>query len=525
MNTRRSEAGNLSMIDPFLMHQESDSTAKNYTSCTPSRKASNQASEQVNHGKAYRRSGNLAKARRCFESAIRAAPNQALAWFNLAEIDIAEGHLERAIERYRTTIRIDPHMLAAHNNLGNALKRAKRYDEAIAAYQNALTLNPNLAQGYYNLGNTYRLIEDHLCAIAQFAKALKLDPTYSEAWNNLALTCQSMGDWDRALCYFNRALDINTEFASARWNRSVVHFLKNDWLNGWQDFEARFTIPQWSTIYPHRIDGLRWNGDPIPEGTVLVHDEQGLGDTLQFMRLLPWVKSRCGRLVFETRPEIIHLLETHAHLGIDEMLARSPSRPPAVPYDRHISLISIPGLFGLTPDHKPPWKPYIHSTREKIIHWRTRLPAGKLRVGLVWAGRPEHTNDENRSCGLKNLSPLFMFRDIQFVGLQKGDAASQIDAFHEANFCNLGPELETFGDTAAVLAQLDLLISVDTSVAHLAGAMGMPVWMLIPHIPDWRWGLTGKHTFWYPTMTLYRQPRARDWASVVSEILQALHSL
>ena len=513
------------MIDPLQIHQEGNPTAGDYGSCIPSRIVSDQALEQVNRGKAYRRSGNMAKARRCFESAIMMNPNQALAWFNLAETDAAEGHLERAIERYRTTIRFDPHMLAAYNNLGNALKHAKKYNEAIAAYKNVLMLNPNLAQGYYNLGNTYRLLEEHLYAIAQFAEALKLDPTYAEAWNNLALTCQSMGDWDRALSYFNRALDINTEFASARWNRSVVRFLKDDWLNGWQDFEARFTIPQWSTIYPHRIDGLRWNGDPIPEGTLLVHDEQGLGDTLQFMRLLPWVKSRCRRLVFETRPEIISLLDNHAHLGIDEMLARSVNKPTTVPFDRYIPLMSLPGLFALTPDHKPPWKPYIHSTRENIIQWRMRLPAGKLRVGLVWAGRPEHTNDENRSCGLKNLSPLFLFKDIQFVGLQKGDAAGQIDAFHQANLCNLGPDLETFADTAAVLAQLDLLISVDTSVAHIAGAMGVPVWMLLPHIPDWRWGLTGKHTFWYPTMTLYRQPRAKDWGSVASEIIRALHSL
>ena len=476
-----------------------------------------------NLGKAYLAKGEFEKARSCFEQAARLSPDLAEAWFNLAELDSRKAKTTAAIEKYQKAIALDPGMLPAHNNMGNMLKNSKRYTEAITAFEQVLALDPKLAEGHYNLGSVYRLMERHDAAILHFSKAIQLRPDYAEAWNNLALTCKNIGDFDRAGKYFNRALQIEPKLAVARWNRALLNLLKGNWQSGWQDFEHRFNLSHWRTIYPHRIHGRRWDGRTIPNQTLFVHDEQGLGDTFQFVRYLPWAKSMCGRLVFETRPEIIPLLENT--LGIDQIVERTSNGPSKVSFDHYIPLMSIPWLMKLKPQQMGEWAPYIRASENKTARWKSLLPPGPLKIGLVWAGRPEHGNDAIRSCGFEALSPLLKHKAVQFIALQKGAAERQLDAYPYPNITRLGTRLEDFSDTAAVLAQLDLLITVDTSVAHLAGAMGKPAWIMIPYIPDWRWGIEGKHTRWYPTITLFRQPRPKDWASVTASMEQELRHL
>jgi hypothetical protein len=316
-------------------------------------------------------------------------------------------------------------------------------------------------------------------------------------------------------------LAIDPELAVARWNRSFVLFLQGDWLSGWKDFEWRFKIPKWRTLYPHRIPGKKWDGRPVPDQVLIVHDEQGLGDTLQFVRYLPLARQCCGRLILETRPELIPLLNGMA--GVDQFLARSSDGPPAVPFDRYIPLMSLPGLFETSPDTVPFTSPYIKAPEEKIEYWSNHLPNDRFKIGLVWAGRPEHANDANRSCCLEQLSILFDLSRFHFVSLQKGPAAKQI-AFYQNrnNFSHIGEQLNDFADTAGVIMNLDLMITVDTSVAHLAGAMGKPVWLMLPVIPDWRWGMRGSTTPWYPTMTLFRQIHPKNWSAVIEHIRSGL---
>ena len=476
-----------------------------------------------NIGKAHQLNGNDEQALSHFKKAAQLSPDLAEAWFNLAEMDMQTNQLASAVENYQKAIAINPGMSAAYNNMGNALRDLDRYPEAIAAFKKVLDLDPDLPQGHYNLGGVYRLIEDFPSAVKHLSKAIQLSPGYADAWNNLGLTCKNMGDFDRALLYFNRALKLAPELAIARWNRSFVHFLKNNWQEGWEDFEVRFDLPQRRSIYPHRIEGERWDGNPIPHQTLLVHDEQGLGDSFQFIRWIPWAKARCGRLVFETRPEIIPLIENS--LGIDEIVERSSQKAPDVPFDHYIPLMSIPRLINLYPERLTDWAPYIKAPETKIAQWRSRLPDGRLKVGVVWAGRPEHGNDANRSCRIDAFIQLFQNQSIQFIGLQKGAAEHQLDDLPFSNATNLGSQLNSFSDTAAILTQLDLVITVDTSVAHLAGAMGRPVWVLIPRIPDWRWGTHGSHTPWYPTMKLFRQSRPKEWETVIERISRELDHL
>ncbi len=475
-----------------------------------------------NIGKAHHLKGDDKQALTYFKKAAQLSPDLAEVWFNFAEMDTQTNQLASAVENYQKAIAIDPDMSAAYNNMGNALRDLERYPEAIAAFTKVLDLDPDLPHGHYNLGGVYRLIEDFPSAVQHLSKAIQLSPGYADAWNNLALTCKNMGDFDRARLYFNRALKIAPGLAIARWNRSFIHFLKSNWQEGWEDFEVRFDLPQHRSIYPHRIEGERWDGNPIPQQTLLVHDEQGLGDTFQFIRWLPWAKARCGRLVFETRSEIIPLIENS--FGIDEIVERSPEKAPDVPFDHYIPLMSIPRLINLYPGMTD-WAPYIQAPEAKIAKWRSHLPDGSLKVGIVWAGRPEHGNDANRSCGIDTFTQLFQNQSIQFIGLQKGPAEHQLDDLPFSNATNLGSQLDSFSDTAAILTQLDLLITVDTSVAHLAGAMGCPVWVLIPHIPDWRWGTHGSRTPWYPTMKLFRQPRPKDWETVIKSISKELDHL
>lgn len=471
---------------------------------------------QNNLGKAFLLKNDLKRALECFQKALQETPEQAEIWFNLAELYTKTDQCELAISHYRKAIQRDPAMIAAYNNMGNVLRESQRYDEAIAAFQNVLALAPELAQGHYNLGGVYRLVEDYERAVEHLSKAIQLKPDYADAWNNLALTCKNMGDLDRAMTYFNRALQIDPELAVARWNRSFVNFLTGNWLEGWHDFEARFDVPHWRTIYPHRIDGALWDGGPIPGKTLFVHDEQGLGDTIQFARLLPWARQRCEQLILETREELIPLLEDNP--AIDRIIIRSKTHPPTTHFDCYIPLMSIARLACMTPQKTAGSLPYITAEKAKSDCWQRRLETPNPRVGLVWAGRPQHGNDTNRSCNLAQFAPLFRHADIHFVGLQKGLAAAQVVSGQWSNFDNIGPHLDNFGDTAAVLSQLDLLISVDTAVAHLAGAMGRPVWVLLPFIPDWRWGMRGQTTSWYPTMQLFRQHRPKDWASVIERI-------
>jgi hypothetical protein len=233
------------------------------------------------------------------------------------------------------------------------------------------------------------------------------------------------------------------------------------------------------------------------------------------------VKVRCKEVILETRKELIPLLRGCA--GVDRLIVRSTDGRPAAAYDHYVPLMSLPALFNLMPSILPGRAPYIVAAPEKIDRWRNGLISSKLKIGLVWSGRPQHTNDRNRSCALMELLPLLRMKGANFFGLQKGAGAEQIQSLPDGiSFTPLGEELNDFSDTAAVIANLDLVISVDTAVAHLAGAMAKPVWVMIPFIPDWRWGMQRHDTDWYPTMRLFRQPRFKDWSSVVKRLCAEL---
>jgi hypothetical protein len=336
---------------------------------------------------------------------------------------------------------------------------------------------------------------------------------------NLGNSLRFQGRLDEAVACFDRVLAIRPDDAQARWNRALVLLARGEWLRGWDDFEFRSTPNQ----HGHRHGELPpWDGRPLDSGSVLLRTEQGLGDTLQFVRYAPLVQRLVGRVVLECQRPLVPLLGMVA--GIDAIVARGDAVPQC---DREISLMSLPRIFGTTPDTVPSDVPYLAARADLIEVWRPWVgKAPGVRVGIAWAGNPSYPEDRDRSPGLAAFTPLADLVGASFVALQKeaGDPAwsphSPLSLWRPP-----GPIDETTGafmDTAAIVSQLDLVITSDTAVAHLAGALGVETWVVLPDVADWRWLLDRDDSPWYPRMRLFRQERSRDWYGVFTRVRVAL---
>ncbi len=476
-----------------------------------------------NLGKIYHLTGAPQKAETCFQKAIRLRPDFAEPYFNLAEVFAGRKDNQMAIPYYRKALQLKPDMSEAYNNLGNVLKNQGDFDGAIENYRHIIRLNPELAEGHYNLGSTYRLAQNTESAIRHLKAALQLKPDYAEAFNNLGLAYKNQGDLERAIINFTQAVKFSPRLAEAYWNRSFCHLLAGNFAEGWQDFEWRFALSARKTIYPHRLKKARWNGSSALNKRIFVHDEQGLGDTIQFIRYLPMVKSLCGSVTLETRAALMPLFDGFP--GIEALVARSTDAPVMADCDCYVPLLSLPHMFNTIADTIPAQIPYLYANSTKADDWHQRLGGHDFKIGLVWAGRPQHANDRNRSIALKQLAPLGQIPGVRLIGLQKGEASIQVkDLPGGMQVSNYGEEFKDFADTAALIENLDLVISVDTAVAHLAGAMGKPVWVLLPFIPDWRWMIGREDSPWYPTMRLFRQQHPGDWNPVIECLVKALEN-
>jgi tetratricopeptide (TPR) repeat protein len=477
-----------------------------------------------NKGNVHKNKGELKAALTCFQRAIELKNDFAEPYFNAADVLSTVGKMEAAIDNYRQALRYRPDMIEAYNNLANALKIQGDIDAAIENYRQVIRLKPDLAEGHYNLGSTLRLREAFDEATFHLQQALQLKTDYAEAYNNLALTYKEQGDLDQAIEHFSRALQINPQLAEAHWNRSFTYLLNANFKDGWCDYEWRFQQARWKTLYPYRHKTPIWDGKACPGKTIFIHDEQGLGDTLQFVRYIPLVKSRCREVIFETRQSLIPLLRGFP--GIDRFVVRSDKPPAGENWDFHSPLLSLPRIFGTDLQTIPADVPYLKGENSKVAYWKSRIATEGIKVGIVWAGRPMHTNDRNRSCRLTQFYPLGKMPGIRLIGLQKGGAADQAQQMPVGiSLTNYGREFGDFSDTAGLIENLDLVISVDTAVAHLAGAMGKPVWVLLPFVPDWRWMMDRSDSPWYPTMRLYRQKTRGDWRPVFQQIEKDLRRL
>ncbi|HEX6508018.1 MAG TPA: tetratricopeptide repeat protein, partial [Chloroflexota bacterium] len=447
-------------------------------------------------------------------------PDYAEAHNNLGMVLRKLQRLDEAVASVRRAIEVKPDFAEAYSNLGVTLGDQGKHDEAVATLQQAIALKPDYAEGYSNLAVSLRNQDRFEEAIAALRRSLELKPDYAEAHANLAVMYGDLGDHEKAFAGFERAVSLTPDYADAHFALSMIRLVQGDLANGFEEYEWRWRTSQ---MAKSKLDVPQpeWAGDALEGRTIFLYAEQGLGDTLQFARYAPLVAERGGRVILECQSEIAPLLRSLA--GVEQVVVRGEQRPP---FDVHAPLLSLPYLLGTELETVPAETPYLHADPARVAAWGEYLDAeakAGLRVGLVWAGNPDHKADRRRSMSLEALAPLAEVPGVHFFALQKGPAAIQADAPPAGlELTNLGPLLGDFADTAAVIENLDLVITVDTSVAHLAGALGRPFWVALAVAPDWRWLLAREESPWYPTARLFRQERFDDWAPVMERVASSL---
>jgi Tfp pilus assembly protein PilF len=426
-------------------------------------------------------SGRQAEALRVLDRALMAQPRSAKALNNRGVVLHALGRSAEALQSHDAALAQQPAYVDAVLNRGVALKALGRLDEAIAAYEQALELDPRMADG----------------------------------WNNLGVILQDLRRFDAALEAYARAITLAPEYADAHWNEARCRLLLGDYALGWDEYEWRWRRASFAR--QHRdFTQQRWHGEDLAGRTILLHAEQGLGDSLQCLRYLPLIAARGGRVLLEVQAPLVSLLKDFH--GVEAVFARGAALPA---FDLHCPLLSLPHVFATRLDTIPPnVRPSAPDT-QRVVAWAARLGPrrGALRVGLVWSGNPAQQDNHLRSLPLRDLLRLAA-PEIECISLQKELRSDEERALvADGTIRHFGEALADFADTAALMSQVDLVISVCTSVAHLAGVMERPVWVLLQHAHDWRWLLEREDSPWYPTARLFRQERQGDWAGLIEEQL------
>ena len=472
-----------------------------------------------NLGAVYLALAKPRKAVRCFYQALEIDPKSADAHYNLANALAEQGRPDEAIARYERALEIDPDSADGHNNLGSVLQKQGRLDEATACYDRALEIDPDCAEAHKNLGVVLaaqgRLEE----AIACTRRSLEIDPNSAQTHFNLGTALKNQGKMEDAIGCYRRALEIDPDYAEAHSNYGVTLLASGRFREGWAEYDWR-----WKSGGSRRREFSQppWDGSPLDGKTILLHAEQGLGDTIQFIRYARLVADRGGRIAVECQPQLTRLLGTMPEL--DHVLAKGDALPA---FDVHAPLLSLPMIFDTTPETIPGDVGYIRADGRLVEAWKDRLSgfAGR-KVGLCWQGNPEFPGDRWRSIPLKYFAVLLDDPSSTFINLHKGAGEGQIaECGLTDRIVNYGAEVTSLVDTAAIMENLDLVITSDTSVAHLAGAMGRPVWTLLQFAPNWRWVGEREDTPWYPTMRLFRQKFRGDWQGVFTDVGRALAGL
>ena len=450
-----------------------------------------------------------------YDRALAVRPDHAEALSNRGDALRGLGRLEDALASYDRALAMRPDYAEVLSNRGNVLKALRRFDDALASYDTALRLSPDNPATLSNRAVTLQALDRLDEALASCDRALALNASSIEALNNRASVLQEQRCFDEALATYDRAIAIAPDYAEAQANRAFLLLLTGDFAKGWPAYEWRRKLPSW---VERGFTQPEWSGEDIAGKRLLLHAEQGFGDTIQFARYAGLAAMRGADVVLEVQPSLAPLLG--GLFGV-EVVAAGRDRLP--PFDLHCPLLSLPHVFATTTATIPGGVPYIVAPADRIAAWASRLPTDGLRVGLAWSGHPDNARDHERSIPFARLAPLIDIPGTRFVSLQKDVRAADSDDFQRSrNLIDLLGELRDFADTAAIIAQLDLVITVDTAVAHLAGAMGKPVWVLLPRVPDFRWLLDRTTSPWYPSARLFRKGQLDTWDAVIAGVAREL---
>ena len=498
--------------------------------------------------------GRLAESAEQLAEAAWLRPGSAMTHSMLAAVRFGQRQFEEAAHCFQRVLQLEGGSPDVHNNLGVVYSSLRRWEEAADCFQRAIDLSPGHAEAHRNLGSVLRETGKVEQAVSALREALRLNPNYAEAWASLALALVEAGDPEtalecsqrasalnprlvaahnhqgvalfemgrrqEALASYDRALALEPNQADAHKNRALLWLLEGKLSEGWTEYEWRWKCAE---SPPPSFAQPPWDGSPLEGRTILLYAEQGLGDTLQFVRYAQLVCERGGRVILSCQRALVPLLERCRH--IERLVAQGDPLPP---FDVHAPLVSLPRIFGTTLDNVPATAPYLDADPRLVERWREEVRAlAGFKIGIAWQGSRNYRRDRARSVPLAAFVALAAVPGVRLISLQKGDGSEQLgDVAGRCAVLDLASRLDessgAFMDTAAVMKNLDLVITSDTSIPHLAGALGVPVWVALPHICDWRWLLDRDDSPWYPTMRLFRQAVRGDWQEVFERIAAAL---
>jgi len=469
-----------------------------------------------NRGNALRALRRLDEALASYERAISLQPDFVEAHSNRAIVLAELKRYDEALAAFERQLTLRPNDAEGYNNRGVILYELKRYAEALANYDRALSLAPNYADALYNRGNSLHELKRYTEAMACYDRLLPMRPDDSDMYNNRGKILKELARYDEALEASARAVALKPDSVVAHCNHASLRLVTGDFERGWVEYEWRWMKADMAPHKRHYPQPLWLGREDITGRTILLHAEQGLGDTIQFCRYAPLVAARGAQVLLEVDPPLVGLMAGLA--GPSQVVAKGNVLPD---FDFHCPLISLPLAMGTRLETIPSRVPYLSASADLSAQWNIRLGSKRPRVGLAWAGNPKHEHDRERSIGLSALLPL-LDADAVFVSLHKDIRPEDTDALTASRILHFGDDLKDYAETAALISQLDLVISVDTSVAHLAGALAKPVWVLLAFTPEWRWLLKREDSPWYPTARLFRQDESRTWDALIDRLREAL---
>jgi tetratricopeptide (TPR) repeat protein len=468
---------------------------------------------------------NYPEAEVAFRRCLQLRPDQVEAMVNLGYVLGEQEKADEARVVYERALQVQPQLPEAHHNLANVLRDQGQVAAALTHYDQSLRQRPGYAKAYINRGVALAFVGRVDEAVGSIQHGLQLQPDFAEGYSSLGAALSLQEKMDEAIAAYRHALSLKPDMAETHWNLGLALLLTGNFVEGWPEFEWIWKCKN-STRHVPNYDRPRWDGKPLDGETILLHAEQGLGDAIHLVRYARLVQQRGGRTVVQCQRQLLPLLANCS--GIDQLIGQ---RDPLPPYDCHASLQSVPGIVGTDLATIPGDVPYLAADPALVEHWRLQLaPVRGLRIGINWQGNPKHPWDRHRSIPLAAFEPLARIEGVHLISLQKGHGSEQLPALGgQFPVLSLGPLVDEAGgafmDTAAILHQLDLVITADSAIAHLAGALARPVWVALSFSPDWRWLLGRPDSPWYPTMRLFRQPALGDWESVFAAMAAELRLL
>ncbi|MFZ3052857.1 MAG: tetratricopeptide repeat protein [Sulfuricurvum sp.] len=421
---------------------------------------------------------------------------------------------KNAIEPYLNAIKINPKMTSSYNNIGVAYKELEEYDNAKAMYEKVLALNPNDPAVHNNLGNLLRNLEDFKGAVSHLEASIKINPTYADAYSNLGAVYKEQKMYDKAEGYYRKALELSPNHTNANFDLALIELTKGNYQNGWRRYEHRIKMDE-LVAKIHFYTTPMWRGESLDGKTIILQNEQGFGDNIMFIRYVPMFVKLGVKVIVRTRLELVDLFRSIE--GVDSVISEEDAIPP---HDYYLPLLSAPSRFATTLETIPSTFPYLVPNKQKI---GIKLSKDALNIGLVWSSSRTNKDFKNKYIGLEYFKDLFTIKGTKWYSLQVGDDSTEIKSEKlEAKITDLSKYLVDFSATANMIANLDIVITTDTSVAHLCGAMNKEAWVLVPNPSDWRWMQEGNSTPWYKSLKLFRQNKTGSWESVISEIKKSL---